>query len=239
MKITCEHCRGAIDIEHDKKCPTCGASYGNNQEFKKIKDIQDKRTEYEFRQKEAEIQGREISNELLRNSANIGKKALIAPFIGILIFFVFVAIIIFMNVRRGNLLNEGLSGKVEVNFNETAETNKYDIKVDEVVTVTEDKITTFFNQKDENSTYYGFHILFKNKTDSWNNLSEINCTYTDDDIKLKRLFIMGTDNMSGFAKEQLTYEGYIYCEVPNNVNDVNIKFENTKVIIKDFRELIK
>ena len=114
-----------------------------------------------------------------------------------------------------------------------------DMKVDEVTAVTEDKITTFMMQ-DENTTYYGFHVIFKNKTDYWNNLSEINCTYTDDkgneDIKAKRFT---TSDMSGFTTEQVTYSGYIYCGLPNYTQDVNVKFENTTIQIKDYKELIK
>ena len=237
MRITCEHCGTGINTDKDKRCPNCGASYSNNKEYKKYKEIEDKRTEYEFREKEANLETRQITNDMLKNSAKFGKHFFAVPIIMFVVIVCIMGSLIYFGNKKMGVI--GGEKEITVGFNETASNSKYDMKVDEVTVVTEDKITTFMMQ-DENTTYYGFHVVFKNKTDYWNNLSEINCTYTDDkgndDIKAKRFT---TSDMSGFTTEQVTYSGYIYCGLPNYTQDVNVKFENTTIQIKDYKELIK
>ena len=240
MKITCDHCRSTIDIEKDKKCPNCGASYSNNAEYKRIKEADFKRTEYEFREREANLETRQITNDMLRNSAKIGKRMFFAPLI------IFVAVIAFMGfmIYKGNKMmnkdDKDVDQAITVNYNEVASTSKYDFKVDGIKTTETSQIMNFLQDNDENYTYYDFHVIFKNKTDSWNNLSDINCTYTDEngneDIKAQRT--TGTE-LFGFTTEIVTYSGYITCKIPNYAKDVNVKFEKTTIQIKDFREYIK
>lgn len=47
MKIKCEYCDSIIDMETDKKCPNCNASYASNKEYvKKLKEEQAKMEEF-------------------------------------------------------------------------------------------------------------------------------------------------------------------------------------------------
>lgn len=50
MKIKCEYCDSIIDMETDKKCPNCHASYASNKEYKeyvkKLKEEQAKMEEF-------------------------------------------------------------------------------------------------------------------------------------------------------------------------------------------------
>lgn len=50
MKIKCEYCDSIIDMETDKKCSNCNASYASNKEYKeyvkKLKEEQAKMEEF-------------------------------------------------------------------------------------------------------------------------------------------------------------------------------------------------
>jgi uncharacterized C2H2 Zn-finger protein len=69
--ITCEHCGTAINLEKDKRCPNCGASFSRNKEYKELKDNQNKEKEYDFREREADIKTKEITNDILEKQNNM------------------------------------------------------------------------------------------------------------------------------------------------------------------------
>ncbi len=69
--ITCEHCGTAIDLEKDKRCPNCGASYSRNKEYAEYKNNAKKDKEYEFREREADIKTKEITNDILEKQTNM------------------------------------------------------------------------------------------------------------------------------------------------------------------------
>jgi len=69
--ITCEHCGTAIDIEKNKRCPSCGASYARNKDYTEYKNNAKKEKEYDFREREADIKAKEITNDILEKQTNM------------------------------------------------------------------------------------------------------------------------------------------------------------------------
>ena len=71
MMITCEHCGTAVDVEKEKRCPNCGASYARNKDYKEYKSNMNKSKEYDFREREADIKTKEITNDILEKQTNM------------------------------------------------------------------------------------------------------------------------------------------------------------------------
>lgn len=63
MKFHCEYCRELIDAEKDKKCPSCGATYENNKEYKKLHEEQQEfvQKQRDFIQKQQEFVHKQFS----------------------------------------------------------------------------------------------------------------------------------------------------------------------------------
>lgn len=69
--ITCEHCGTTIDVEKNKRCPNCGASYARNKDYQEYKEMNKKEKEYDFREREANIKQKEITNDILEKQTNM------------------------------------------------------------------------------------------------------------------------------------------------------------------------
>ncbi len=259
MKITCEHCGSIIDTEHDKKCPTCGAPYAKSKEYEEVKQSKKKDKDYDYREREADIKAKELNNEIIEKTLKTSKKITIIP---IIIFIVFIIIFIFVfkqinntskkinnqnsNINNNNNildLNEVKEQTIIGNFNETLQTDSFDIKCDKITTYSYDEFEK--KQKDKNTTYYNFHFVFTNKTNSWQTLNNINLTYTDDNnnpnivAKKPSMNVKESKNeLDFFAKEKLSYSGNITFEIPNYVTDVKIVFDKTIIQIDNYKEKI-
>lgn len=243
--INCEHCGAVINVEKDIKCPNCGAPFKNNKQYKEYK-------EYLKRQKEINLESQKIANDIQRDVHNTSKKAIPAVFIFVIVIF-FIAfsffIIIFKTafssmddyqqkyddyIKNKEYIDylQKDTEKLYIFFNEFAYTDQYDIKVDKVVKYQEKLYS--------NKEYYGFHIVFKNKSSEWQPLSNIQLIYKDENGKdvIGDRGIVTTETLDYFAYDEETYEGYIYYEIPEEVKDVTIKFENIYITIFDFKNKV-
>ena len=110
MMITCEHCGTAVDVEKEKRCPNCGASYARNKDYKEYKSNMNKSKEYDFRERELDINQKEIANELLKKNQEQVEKQFkntnrMFTFVGIIsaiIFIIVFAFIIFVFAKMFN-----------------------------------------------------------------------------------------------------------------------------------------
>ena len=233
MKITCEHCGCGIDIDKDEKCPNCGAPYSDNKEYKELQDYHKKNKEYNLKERELSLKHKEMVSDLIQKNTK-GQKAALA--VGLIIFIAIFGTVVF-NILKFNdspIVNR----PVTASYNEFAATSSYEIKVDEVGKIeVDDSIWGTFFKPTEGHSYYKFHVLFKQKDNELNNLNSIQLTYTDnngnEDIMAKKMDL--STDLNSFAKEKMTYSGYVTFEIPDYVNDVNIKFKNATVEIKDFK----
>ena len=221
MKITCENCGTGIDTDKDKRCPNCGASYSNNKEYRELKDTSRKHTDYDFREREADIRTKELSNQMIEKTLNAQSKFKILPIIiGIIFIAIFIAAAYqIFNVNKEINGNETSKDKtILVNFNENAVTDNFDMKCDGITNYKKD----IFEEKEEDKgiAYYNFHIVFNNKTDSWATLHDIALTYTDDkgneNISANR-HSQNTEEMrtglTSIATSKLSYSGNITFEI--------------------------
>lgn len=239
--INCEHCGSLIDTEKDIKCPNCGAPYKNNKQYKEYQ-------EYKKRQREIELESKKLSNDIKSDIHKTTSKAIPLVFIivfSIIVFIIIVSFFIFKEIitqtskvdnSYNNIINnypdEILDDYYDIFNNE--DEDSYDIKVKKIVKYKETKYTN-------NKTYYGFYIIFENKTNSWKTLNDIYLLYSDENGKPVHAprAIVSTDELDFFAKEVGVYEGYLYFDIPDNINDVTINYKNSNIVFNNFRNTIK
>lgn len=242
--INCEHCGSLIDVEKETKCPNCGAPYKNNKQYKEYLNYKKKKIEID-------LETQKLANDITRDNHENNKIKQSGSFIVFLIIFAFIAIFIFsiieiINKQIDNIeendnspinLNDYFNDLniIEGSFDKFTITDTYDIKVDKIIRYFE---KGFMNNKDE---YFGFHIIFNNKTDSWKVLNNITLSYINDynyETTIPRALV-STSNLDFFATKIQTYEGYIYYQIDESIKDVTLSFENVNILIPNFRNNIK
>ena len=262
MNITCEHCGSSIDTEKDKKCPNCGAPYDTNKQYKEVLKQKNKLNEMDIKEKELNIHSKELSNQILESTINAKKFTIIPIMVSLL--FIVIFFVIFYNifkqmdsdiVETNNTfdnfnqdiidINDEEEKIINVSFNENAISEDYEIKVDKI---TNYKYGTFeteeYRGKDIN--YYNFHIVFKNKTDSFLFIDNyLTLTYTDENGNENVIAKQHNPNTKEYnsqiestATNKGTYTGNITFEIPKKVNDVQINYKNVEISINNFKNLI-
>ena len=227
MKITCDHCGSLVDTDKDKCCPSCGAPLGETKDYKEYKDYRKKNRDYDLRERDADIHTKEIANQMLETGMKTHKG--ISIFVIGFIILVF-GIMIFM-IGKGIFSQSGYYSK-----------SQYEISCDSLK-VADENVFSKFENKSEDVVYYSFHIVFKNTDGKWRSLTNINVTYTDENgntdvVAKKPAFSNMNDSLESFAKDKVTYTGYLTFEIPNYVKDVKIVFEDATYNLKNFRSLI-
>ena len=254
MKITCEHCGVQIDTSKDKKCPNCGAPYSKNKEYKEAK-------EFKKKEKEVSLHSKELGNEIIETTLKRFKFVKIYQMFFILVVFIIFVFIIVTAIRTHNQTIERMNNfeitdydydikdeekeeKINVSFNENADTGKYEIKCDKVSNYEYDFYETEKYRGNE-IEYYKFHIVFKNKNSIYRILRSIYLTYTDDNGNENVIATMHSPNtkesstaLQMVANKDVTYSGYIVYEIPKYVKDVTIKYENVSIQIDGFKDKI-
>ena len=252
--INCEHCGCLIDVEKNIKCPNCGAPFKNNKQYKEYQ-------EYKKRKKEIELESQQISNDIRKDIHQTSQKAIPAVFLVIIFIFVFICFITFIVFRsittqlnniennfpdleiedNHNIIDDYYKDytdlnneEINISFNEEANTDSYDIKVDKIVKYTEKNFA-------KNETYYGFRIVFNNKTSTWKTLDNIELTYINKDGNTVNAYkpIVSTSTLDYYASNIKRYEGYKYYQIPDYVKNVTIVFENINVKIENYKNIIK
>lgn len=246
MKITCEHCGTGIDTEKDRNCPHCGAPYSKNKEYKEAKDYKKKHEDFDLKERETNIHSKELQNQVMEHTLNSFKSvSIVSKIVPIIAFLIFAggAFFIFKEVSS---VSEQREEKEEnkyqtVAFNENGVTDAYEMKCDGIEEYKYDSV--FNHDKDEETTTYSFHMVFKNKTDNFKDLDSIILTYTDDkgneDVLAKReIMTFSSDTLVSVATEKATYTGNVIFKIPNYVTDVKIKYQFITIDIKDFKNKI-
>ena len=264
MKITCEHCGCVIDTDKDKKCPNCGAPYSRNKEYSEVKDYKKKNSDYDLREREADIHSKELQNQIVEKTlSGINTTKKFSSFFIFIVIVIMIAIVTIgalrftkasktieeeRNTQQEKIeenLNKFINGKeqVTIKFNENHSSDTYEIKCDGI---TKYKATNLEKKNLGKMNVYNFHIVFKNKTEDWKTMNSISVTYTDDkgneDVVAKRHSPNSTESpneLPFFAKEIVTYTGNVTVELPDYVKDVNIKFDNVLIKIDEFKNYIK
>ena len=245
--INCEHCGALIDVEKDKKCTNCGAPFKNNKQYKEYQA-------YQKRQRELNLESQQINNDIKRDVHNTTKKMVPSVFIFVLIVFLISFGVFFFILTRAfdgmddynqkyneyqnnkSFIDELQNNKekVYIFFNEYAYTERYDIKIDKVINYVEKRF-------EDNKKLYGFHVVFKNKTPEWKTLDNITLTYINKEGEERSLSksTVSTKDLDFFATKEITYDGYIYYDIPEEVKDVTFVFEDINITLLNFRSKIK
>ena len=263
MNITCEHCGATIDIDKDKICPSCGAPYNKNKEYKEIKEYHKKKKEIDLKEKETNIESRQLANKMIDRTMNTSRKALlfiVAICAVLILFFIY---IINKSLDRTNngtkiegseqtnekqqeiydKIKEQMGFKQEeniiVSFDEKAETDNFTIKCNKI---SEYKYDYFEKKeyKNSDSKVYNFHIVFTNKNKKIYTLDDISLLYEDKDgnVFAKKVHANVDESkkeLSFFAENVGTYKGNVAFEIPKNVKNVHIIFQNVTIKIDKFK----
>ena len=272
MNITCEHCGCAINIDKDKKCPNCGAPYSRNKEYIELKRQQKQYSDMDLKEKEIDIHSKELNNKILEKTLNTTDKFKAIPLIIGLVFFMIFILAAFLIFKSFNTSTIELDGEqkipfkidekffnntldeieeeedktINVSFNENAVDEDYEIKIDKITNYKYDKFETE-KYRGKNINYYNFHIVFKNKTDSFLLIEHyITLQYTDSNGNEGVVAKIHNPNIKE-SKSQIemtasnkgTYTGNLTFEIPKSVKDVKITYKNAVITINDFKKLIK
>ena len=241
--INCEHCGTLIDVLKDTRCPNCGAPYKNNKQYKEY-------LLYKQRQMQIDLETKQLSNDITKDVHNTQKNIIPGIFIFMIVIIFAVAIFMFqllLNFEKDfenipddyfdpyEYNNNNNYENVNGNFNENIITSDFDIKVDKIIKYNEVRFT---NDKE---MYYGFHIVFNNKTDNWKVLNNIALSYINESGSETYISksIVSTKELDFLATKKQTYEGYLYYKIDNDIKDVYVTFENATISIPDFRNKIK
>ena len=244
MKITCEHCGCAIDIENDKKCPNCKAPYKDNKEYKRYKE---KMSDYDMREREASIRSKEIANDIIKGTT---KSFSVGFIVFALIFISIFGIIIFqiisanrnfdkinnyeINTNKDKDKEEEKEEEVTISLRETASMKKYDLKFDEIREYNYDWYEKG-KYRTTNTKYYAFHFVIKNKTSENLKVGNFIVSYTDKNgnegiLANKLQFPNDMEKplaLKSHIEANYSTSGYIFYEVPSYVKKVQIVYDHT------------
>ena len=238
MKITCDHCGTLADTNKDKVCPNCGAPLGETKDYKEFKEYRKKNRDYDLREREADIHSKEMANEMIEESRkSFGVIGIFA------IGFIGLAVVIMLFIIGKGVIGHFADNEIEGNTNSFLNAEgHFDLSCDSVK-IADTNVFSAIEKTDEDAALYCFNIVFKNLDGKMYNLTDITITYTDsngnEDVVAKKPITANIhDTLTNVANQKVTYTGYITYEIPNYVNDVNIVFGKTKIVVKDFRSLM-
>lgn len=245
MKITCEHCGSRIDINNDKICPGCKASYANNKEFLEHKEYLKNQKDFAFEQKK----------NATKAFKSIGISMLIS---GIFIFLVATLIIggiILLIIKEdfsdsndnSNIFNNTFNNNSNI-FNNTSNKEEYRDIIAEVnvsaktktFEISCDKLeisNKLNNSSEEGYEYVSFHIIVKNI--SKNSLYiqdafDFHCSVNNESQKYKYNSDKTEIQFETLPNE--TSDGYVTFRVPKNSKIFDLKYENTLLHIELLNE---
>lgn len=143
MKFHCEYCRELVDTEKDKKCPSCGATYKENKEYKKLLEEQEQQKKLIKEQQDF------VHKQVKRIGIAGGVFVIIVPIIILSI----MALVIYVGIKNSKKMDKEYNDtfkKMEEKIN-TA-TGKEDKTKEEVksVIVNEEKISKDYKVKFDN-----------------------------------------------------------------------------------------
>ena len=249
MEVFCDYCGAKLDIEHEKRCPNCGAPFDDNEGVKAYREEKARKEEHQRQVELLRLHQQERQN----NAANANqtkpvqpapvvqpqsKKSCTTRIISMIIFFV-VIILPTMSVIVNKVSKTGSSGSstsraaitavpvtvkpaeknVSVAFGETAQTNDYSIVCDEVY-----KTDISYYTPSEGYMYVAFHFKAKNTGISklWLT-SDMSCLV--DDTLCNIIWNMDLKEFSGGnLPAGVSTEGYKCYMVPVDAKSVTITY---------------
>lgn len=226
MKFFCEYCGNRIDGEKDKKCPHCGASYKKNKKFIELEKEKNENIEM----------NNEYKKQIMDHVVGTMKFSKFIFIIPVVFFLVILTAIIITFVGAKNKVKENGTGekieeffnsmveeelkeseKITVNFNEFAETEKYNVKV-EKYEVVED----IFHHADAGYELVKFHLIVENKTQKEIRNEDVNCIV--DGVAQTNDFSSGYSDLPFFIASELTVKGTATFIVPKNTSSYDIRY---------------
>lgn len=229
MKITCEHCGSRIDINNDKICPGCKASYANNKEFLEHKEYLKNQKNFAFEQK--------------KNATKVSKIIFaVAALIIVIIIFCMILLIIkndFNNPNKNsnifnnsNLFNNTTNKEeyrdIIAEVNVSATTKKFEISCDKL-----EISNKLGNESEEGYEYVSFHVKIKNLSKSnlyIQSYFDFHCLVNDESQQYKHNSDKTKIQFETLPDE--TSDGYVTFRVPKNSRVFDLKYDNTLLHIE-------
>ena len=144
-----------------------------------------------------------------------------------------------------NTIEPATKEEIEVSFNENAIDKDFEIKCNKITNYKYNSLETE-KYRGEDINYYNFNIVFKNKSDPIKMLTSISLVYNDEDgnenISAKRHMantMESTKQLDLYVSDKLTHTGNITFEIPKNVKNVKILYDNVTIKIDNFKDNIK
>lgn len=248
MEVFCDYCGAKLDIEHQTRCPNCGAPFDDNQGVKAYKEEKARKEEHERQVELLRLRQQEIQNTSSVNRSQPvqpmpvpeikTKKSATSMVISLIISVLVIALptVAAIMKRTYKTSSSGSSTtraaitavpvtkkpaekKVTVAFGETAQTNNYSIVCDEVY-----KTDISYYTPSDGYMYVAFHFKAKNTGISKLWLSnDVNCIVND--VICKNMWNM---DLKDFGSSNLpagvSAEGYKCYMVPVDADMVTITY---------------
>lgn len=263
MNITCDHCGSSVNVDKHLRCPNCGAPYTNNSQYIELKRQKNRLNEINNNEKELDTHVKGF-REKISKDAEIEKYVKIIYVLIFLICATPLLNIIYRGFKNAyltitdqkeiinnytpnipNISNDEENQIINVSFDENAVTENYEIKIDKITNYNYDTFETE-KYRGEDIDYYNFHVVFKNKTDTFLFIENyLSLTYTDtngnEDVIAKKHnpnIKEYNSKIESTATTRGTYTGNITFEIPKQIKDVQINYKNVEISINNFKSLI-
>lgn len=243
MHITCEHCGSTINVDKDRVCPGCKAPYNDNKMYKELLLEQERKRQIDLESKNIDLEIKKNFNDEFKGSKKGNK--VIKIFAIVIFIFAITGIIcsIISSIKfdkemeedKNNNFNEIFDENnelISVNLNEDADTGKYKIKCDEVLT--NELYDNFYKDKkinpEDGYKYITVHILLNNyKDDDYYFISEVNLLTNG--IANENIYDWNRKEIEMLVPANMTKSGYYTFKVKEEEKNYIIRIGN-KVEIK-------
>ena len=249
MKVFCEYCGVQVDVNKDFVCPGCGASFENNQAYKKLKEHKRKHEEISMKEREIRLEKEQMTIDIVKGvSRNIADGTIVRNFhavkkisstiitvIGIsLIAFISFFTIFFMNFRSRSIDNHEKNiptikenSIVEVSYPSIAKTEILSVQIDSY-----QEVKTYKNPMD-GYKFVTFHFIIENSSNApiIGIDNQIDCLV--DGIAYSTTVDFDRTSLPSSIKSGLKVNGYITYEVPKTADnyDIKLKYADNDIII--------
>ena len=259
MKIICEFCGNAVDIKEDDCCPACGASYKDNKDYQRKKDIELERERLDNENAKVRLeQAKRTNNTRQTSSLQRNKNIGCAIYIVIVVLAVIILCFSVLIESLGDYQNESdtyPSDQTEQteqkpvetipekkpefivssgNFNEVINAGSYTVKIDEAKEI--DRYP--FTPKPEHR-YVAIHIVITNTYDEQMRLYNDTETCIVDGIQKTGYWVSGYYAPSEHKIDPgVATEGWFVFEVPTEFTVMSVKLDDYVTVNMSMEDII-
>lgn len=232
MKITCDFCGSVIDTKNNDKCPECGASYNNDEQYKEHVELdlerqrlanekeklKIKRAHASVNRKERERKHKQLQRIILYSCLFLmfGLPFLVGIFLGLYEVFVETTI----DFEDVELIEDDDHIKAEGNLHEWVDNGTYAIKVDSIKEINREPYVP-----SNGYMYIAIHLSLKNTSSvdvqMWEEHVDI---IVDEYVQTRTWDINYKEISTDYIRPGMMIDGYEIFEIPKQCSTIVLKY---------------